>query len=386
MKIAYLTPEYPHKYVDNNSGGIGTSIYNLATGLKSKGCSVIILVYNQSKDEVIESREAIIYKIKNNKLKGLSWFLTRKKIENLINRLYIENKLDLIEAPDWTGITSLIKTLCPMVLKLHGSDTYFCHLEQRKSKWWNRFHEKRALRTADGYISVSKYTAQKTNEIFKTNIPFEIIPNCVNVEVFKPSKFENRKATKTILYLGTLIRKKGVLEIPHIFNYVIKEVPEAHLLMIGGDSIDVITKTSSTYQLMLGLFSDEALQKFKYLGKVSYHLVKRYLEEADVLIFPSFAEALPVSWLEAMAMEKLIVASNIGWAIEVIEHSVDGFLISPSDHRKFANSIIKILKSEVESKKISKLARQKITLKFSTPIVAEKNINYYKKVIHGKKS
>ncbi|WP_431243029.1 hypothetical protein ACQ9BO_25840 [Flavobacterium sp. P21] len=48
MTIAFLTPEYPHAKT-GNSGGIGTSIKNLAIGLLAQGVSVRILVYAQKK-------------------------------------------------------------------------------------------------------------------------------------------------------------------------------------------------------------------------------------------------------------------------------------------------------------------------------------------------
>ena len=166
MKIAFLTPEYPHAKT-GNSGGIGTSIKNLAQGLIAQGCSVRILVYGQKEDTVFDDHGIVVQQIKNVKLKGLSWWLTRKKLERIINELYASKEIDLVEAPDWTGITSFIKpNKCPIAIKLHGSDTYFCHLDQRPVKWVNKFHEKRAIKNADGLISVSQFTADLTNQLF----------------------------------------------------------------------------------------------------------------------------------------------------------------------------------------------------------------------------
>ena len=165
-RIAFLTPEYPHAKT-GNSGGIGTSIKNLAQGLLAQGCEVRILVYGQTADAVFEDNGIVVQQIKNVKLKGLSWWLTRKKLERIINELYANNEIDLVEAPDWTGITSFIKPKkCPVVIRLNGSDTYFCHLDQRPVKWINKFHEKRALQNADRLISVSQFTADLTNQLF----------------------------------------------------------------------------------------------------------------------------------------------------------------------------------------------------------------------------
>ena len=102
MKIAFLTPEYPHPKT-GNSGGIGTSIKNLAMGFLAQGVSVRVLVYGQKEDAFFEDNGVLIQQIKNVKVKGLSWFFTRKKIERIINKLYSNKEVDLIEAPDWTG-------------------------------------------------------------------------------------------------------------------------------------------------------------------------------------------------------------------------------------------------------------------------------------------
>ena len=78
MKIAFLTPEYPHPKT-GSSGGIGTSILNLSKGLVQLGHKVSIVIYGQNTDEVFQDNGITFYKIKNIKVKGLSLFLTQKK-------------------------------------------------------------------------------------------------------------------------------------------------------------------------------------------------------------------------------------------------------------------------------------------------------------------
>jgi hypothetical protein len=52
------------------------------------------------------------------------------------------------------------------VIRLNGSDTYFCNLDYRMVKWKNKFHEKRALQKLMHCLPCRKFTADKTNEIF----------------------------------------------------------------------------------------------------------------------------------------------------------------------------------------------------------------------------
>src|SRR5690606_15680433 len=193
------------------SGGIGTSIRNLAAGLIQAGHEPLVLVCGQDCDEVFEDEGIVFYRIKNVSFKGLSWYFTRKKIEKLIDRLYSEGKVNLAEAPDWVGISSFIKPKkCPIVVRLNGSDTYFCHLDKRAVSFASRFHEKRALTNADALLSVSRFTAEVTSGLFNLEREFSIIPNGIDAAKFCPSNSSVKP--NSILYFGTLIRKKGLLE------------------------------------------------------------------------------------------------------------------------------------------------------------------------------
>nr|WP_315217570.1 glycosyltransferase family 4 protein [uncultured Flavobacterium sp.] len=386
MQIAFLTPEYPHPKT-GSSGGLGTSIKNLAIGLLEENSSVRVLVYGQKEEAVFEDNGIVVQQIRNIKFKGLSWWLTRKKLERIINQLYANKEIDLVEAPDWTGITSFIQPKkCPIVIRLNGSDTYFCHLDNRPVKWKNKFHERRALQKADGLISVSQFTADVTNEVFALQKYFSIIPNGIDVNLFNGNNNieDNGNNKNTILYFGSLIRKKGLLELPLIFNEVIRINPEAQLVLVGKDVSDIVSGKPSTWAMMQELFTSEALQNVMCLGIVPYHEIKKQIDLATVCVFPSFAEALPVSWIEAMALQKPVVASNVGWAKEVIVDGEEGFLVHPRDHKKYAERILELLAHPDLQLEFGTAARKKVVTKFSTPIVARQSLFFYKNVIGTK--
>jgi glycosyltransferase involved in cell wall biosynthesis len=383
MKIAFLTPEYPHPNT-GSSGGIGTSIKNLAIGLLKEGCTVRVLVYGQKEDAFFEDNGILIQQIKNVKFKGLSWFFTRKKLQRIIDQLYHEKEIDLVEAPDWTGITSFINTKCPIVIRLHGSDTYFCHLDNRPVKWVNKFHEKRALQKADGLLSVSQFTADLTNQLFGLERKFTVIPNSIDTDSFISNNNNNNNNNKTILYFGSLIRKKGLLELPLIFNEVLKTIPDAKLVLVGRDVPDIISGHTSTWGMMQELFTIKALQNVSYLGSVPYHEIQKQINEAALCVFPSFAEALPLSWLEAMAMKKPIVASNIGWATEIIADGVDGFLVHPTDHKEYATRVVTLLNDTNLMHTFGKSAYRKVEEKFGIHAISKKNIEFYDSLIKKK--
>ena len=133
--------------------------------------------------------------------------------------------------------------------------------------------------------------------------------------------------------------------------------------------------------MMQKLFSPKALKNVTYLGGVSYGEIKKYIEQATICVFPTFAEALPVSWLEAMALQKPIVASNIGWATEMIADGVEGFLVNPTDHTTYANKIITLLEDPELQKQFGIAAKQKVAQKFSMEVVAKQSLVFYESLI-----
>lgn len=378
MKIAFLTPEYPHPKT-GHAGGIGTSVLSLTNALSHLGHEISILVYGQDKDDYFIEDKIHFYKIKNIKIKGISLILTQKKVERLINSLYKSGKIDIVEAPDWTGFTAFINSKCPLVIRENGSDTYFCHLDNRKVKFKNKFLEKRALKKADGIISVSDFTGNFTNDLFSLNKNFRVIPNSINIALFEPEHSSSEKLS--ILYFGTLIRKKGLLELPEIFNLVHENNEHVELILVGKDSGDIKSGSTSTWELMQPLFNAASIKKVSYLGAVEYSRIQNLIKDATVCVFPSFAEALPVSWLEAMAMEKAIVASNIGWATEMIEDGKEGFLVHPTHHKEYAERILELLEDTIKQNQFGKAAREKVKKKFSHDLVAKQSVEFYKTLI-----
>lgn len=380
MKIAFLTPEYPH-YKTGNSGGIGTSIKNLALGLIKQGCSVRILVYGQKEDAVFEDNGICVQQIQNVKRKGISWYLTRKKLQRILNTLYENQEIDIVEAPDWTGITSFMKLKIPLVIRFHGSDTYFCHLENRHQKLKNFWFEKLAVQKAKAFIAPTTFAGEVSRKLF--GIKNKIIKTIhYGLEL---NKFENLNPEVyekgLILYIGTIIRKKGVYELSEIFNLVRKQHPEAKLILIGEDSSDIATQSQSTWHLLQQQFQSEDLEKVSYLGKIPYHEVQSYIKKAQVCVFPTFAETLGMVTIESMAMQKPIVNSNFDWAKELIIDGESGFLVYPKNHIEYAAKINAILEDNLLAKQLGENARKRVENLFDIEKISRENLRFYKTLI-----
>ena len=380
MHIGLITPEYPHPKV-THAAGIATSIKNLAVTLVKKGVAVTVFVYHQKEDAIIEDQGVIIHLIKKIPYQFFGWYLYRKHLQNYINSIVKNKNIDLLEAPDWTGITAFMKFKVPLVIRFHGSDAYFCKLDNRKQKFKNYIFEKKALKKATAFIAPTTFAGEETRKIFGLNIKkIKTIHYGLQLEHFvnnNPEIFDEN----TILYIGTIIRKKGVLELTKIFNKVIETNPEAKLILIGGDAPDIKTGSTSTYALMQEMFSNNAKSNVNYLGKIPYYEVKTQIEKAHVCTFPSFAETLGMVTIESMALQKPVVNTSIGWAKELIDNGENGYLVHPTNINLYAEKIVTLLNDIVLCKTVGKAARTKIESTFDIEKQADKNIEYYFQII-----
>lgn len=378
MHVGFLTPEYPHPSL-TPSGGLGTSIKNLAVRLAALGVKVTVFTVFQNQDKTFEDHSVIIKSIKLKKHPFFGWYIERKRIQHIIQKEIIKESIDVLEAPDWTGISAFMKFSIPLVIRLNGSDGYFCELDNRKQKFKNFVFEKSALKNADEIVSVSTFTGIITKKIFGLKNNIQTIHNSIDVDQFLPnnSKINNGQ----ILYFGTIIRKKGILELAKAFNLVIKKNSNANLLLVGKDAIDVFTKTS-TIQLFYDLLSPEARGSVTHLEEVPYNEIKSYIHEANVVVLPSFAEAFPMTWLETLALEKPLISSNIGWANELMVNNSTGYTVDPRNHKAFALKIIELLKNPKLCEAFGKEGRLRVVENFSSQKITNQNIEFYKECIN----
>ncbi len=380
MHIAFLTSEYPHEKI-SHAGGLGTSIKNLAGALTKHNIEITVFVYGQQKAEIFTENNIHFHLIQDQKYTIAKWFLYRKYIQKYCNSIIKEQNIDILEVPDWTGITAFMNFRIPLVIRFHGSDTYFCHLEKRQQKAKNFWFEKLAIQGAKAFIAPTTFAGALSKKLFGIkNRIIKTIHYGLELDKFEnpnPDIFEKG----LILYIGTIIRKKGVFELPKIFDLVRQHHPEAKLVLIGGDSSDIETQTKSTWQLLQEQFQSEDLRNVSYFGKIPYNEVQDYIKKANLCVFPTFAETLGMVTIESMAMQKPVVNSNIGWANELIIDGESGFLVHPENHVEYAAKINSILENDQLAKKIGKNARERVESLFDIEKIVDENICFYKSLI-----
>lgn len=115
-----------------------------------------------------------------------------------------------------------------------------------------------------------------------------------------------------------------------------------------------------------------------FAGEIPTHQITDYICLADVFVnLSSRTSTAEQSLLEAMAQEKVVIASEVSAVSSVIENKIDGFLIRPADYDSLAELIFKAFNEELEGKEIGKRARAKVLSLFDSQKMVDQTLNGY---------
>ena len=380
MTIGLLTPEYPHPLC-KASGGIGSSIQNSARDLVALGHRVVVFVYGQRSAQVLDDQGVQLHFIPFKKYAFGGWYFYRKFIQRYVNNCIAREQIQLIEAPDWTGITACMRLNAPLVIRFHGTDAYFCHLEGRPQKLKNFLLEKWAMRVAVAFSSPTHFAAEITQFIFRLKeIKTVIIPNGIIINQFanpNPAAFE----PGLIAYFGTLIRKKGVFELIEIFKQLLVVQPTARLVLVGADAPDIQSGADSTWNELQKNIPAAVLDRIQYTGKVPYEQMQAYIAQAHLCVLPSLAETQGMVTLEAMAMQKPVLTSNFGWSAELLEDGISGYCIHPKNHALYVQKIVELMVDSQRAIHMGKAARAMVAQNFDSKTISIQTSNFYQDII-----
>ena len=374
MHVGFLTLEYPPL----PSGGIGTSLRSLGRALVAQGHRVTVVGWGpklETEDEGVRVRF-----LGDAGVPRLGWLLNRLAVRQELVRLVEKEGLDLVATHDWCGPSAGLSLPCPVAVHLHGSATYFAHLLGEELRPSIHLAESVALRRADGLASVSRFTAATTRRLFGLEKPIEVIPNGVDAERFRPGRADEVEPG-VVLYFGTLVRKKGVLDLGPVFSEIVRRDPGARLRLIGRDSPDRQTGSASTWELLAASLSPAARARTEYVGARPYLEVHEQVRRAAVCVFPSYAEALPLAWLEAMACGRPIAAYDVGWAPELIRSGTDGLLVPLGKTSSLAEAALSVLADPVLGRSLGEAARARAESEFSSAAVASRTAEWYARML-----
>ena len=197
------------------------------------------------------------------------------------------------------------------------------------------------------------------DDLLRRGIPsnkITVIYNGVNEDNFKPSepdmeylKLWNLNGKKIVGFIGSFYRYEGLDLLIEAFAHLLATMPDAVLLLVGGGETEKELKEKVRKLNLNG--------KVIFAGRIPHDRIPGVYALIDILVYPRYSMRLtelvtPLKPLEAMAMGKAVVASDIGGHRELIRHNETGLLFPAGNAFRLAESVELLLTDHGLRKKL----------------------------------
>ncbi|SDI99811.1 Glycosyltransferase involved in cell wall bisynthesis [Frankineae bacterium MT45] len=236
----------------------------------------------------------------------------------------------------------------PTIVHAHGS---------RFTKWFDSRppRQRRLIRwllRADRYLVLGKPIALEYEERLRLR-PEQILvlPNPVSwpEQLSQLEAGEGAPAKVTAVFLGRFGRRKGIYDLLTAAASLPPHVQQRLEIVAAGDG-EVDQVRAQVAALGLG----DVVRIHTWLSPERRDLL---LDEADILLLPSYHEGLPMALLEGMAFRLAPVVTPVGGIGEVISDGVNGLLVAPGDHLGIAEAIERLVEDEYLRGQLADAAR-----------------------------
>ena len=315
-------------------------------------------------------------------LRNLYKFLRRDKIQIL--QTHTPKALIL------GSIAGRLANVPIVITTLHG-----LHIRENTSSWkrflWLLFYKFVAM-LSDFTISVNKEDAlSMIYEGICNKKTIEALDGGVgrNLDLFSPDRFlpefiKNKKQGLGIpsdcLVIGIvarMVREKGFLDLFEAFSLVKKEFSDTVLLVVGEtdwEKKDYITpQAAEKYRIENATF---------FLGERTD--MPELYSIMDIFVLPTYREGFPVTLMEAAAMGRAVIATNITGCRDVVEDGKTGLLVAPGDPRALANALVTLIRSPELRQKMGEMARKKALRDFDEKDFYSKQKKIYQRLLEEK--
>lgn len=199
--------------------------------------------------------------------------------------------------------------------------------------------DRAGFRASDAVVSVSKFQADEMKTIYGVaESQIAVIHN--GVELGRYASLSVPKDSKNnILFVGRLAPKKGVIALVEAMTHVLKDLPDATLVIVGGTpEFDFLGSEVADRIAKLGLQDSVTIEM-----AVPETILPEYYRSADVLVAPSEGyESLPTVILEAMAADLPVVATR-SWGTPEALGDLHPGLLPDNQPATIASGIVRIL-------------------------------------------
>ncbi|MFN2501632.1 MAG: glycosyltransferase family 4 protein [Pyrinomonadaceae bacterium] len=252
-----------------------------------------------------------------------------------------------------------------VVVHFHAGD--MDHYYSRQPRLGQRFISWSLKRCTD-FIAVSEASATRLRK-HAPNAAITVIPNAIKTSSFsdrKQLRFKARGEPVRVLFVGAMGKLKGERDLIEALAMVDCDSTalSVSLLGYGSDGIRDLCTRSGVGQLI------------DHLGPVPASEGIKYFERADIFVLPTYAEAMPISVIEAMAAGLPVITTKVGGIPELIEHGVDGFLVEPGDIKSIAATIETLINDKHLRRQVGLRAQDKARKQMDISSFEEKLSSY----------
>lgn len=376
MKILMVSNDF----LPDNPGGVANHIANLSEALVRLGHQVMILHFSYALDEDRHDNHAgvpihhvavaknLAFK-RSLYAKVMRFFLTWWKGGAVLSKLIKRYHPDVVHWHDYYHSSLAIRRIHfkgKKVLTNHASG--FLELYARQG--WTRYYLKFLAKPADAMIGPSEELAEKSKV---TGKPCYFIPNGVNLERFQPvaDKGAARK------YLGyapddlcivaprRLDPKNGLDVLIQAIPQVLHCEPKAQFVIAGGGD----PRLQRHYETLAQTLN--VGHRFSVTGYLEYHMMPQIIGIADIVVIPSYYEAVSLALLEAMACGVPVIVTDVGGMPSVVDDSV-GLVVPAGDPKKLGEAILKLSRSSEQRQQKGLQARSKVAMLYSWQTIAQR--------------
>jgi glycosyltransferase involved in cell wall biosynthesis len=259
-----------------------------------------------------------------------------------------------------------------------------------KSKWiyrvidsavyWNRklltqlYYKHWVIPAMDAAVGVSQRSLDEMIQHYSFKKPSVCIPRAVDIDHFAnyiPEAEARQKVgipedSFVLLFLGNFTKQKRPDRFVDIINLVKESIPNVHGLMVGDGPL-----RSSVNEQISTLSLENNITCVGYKKDV-----RPWIAMSDVLLLTSDTEGMPGVVLEAAAMKKITISTDVGGVREFINQDENGYLISNKNVKEFVKYIIHLNFNKDLDYKISNSIFIKVSESYNLNFISSKYLEF----------
>lgn len=359
-------------------GGVVAVVLNLLSSFsKMAQVDLVFVSYNlEIKSEIIKqySRNIKIHYLPYTfPFKLIDYFINRKSL----NRIIESQKPDLIHIQEVTPhiLRFLRFPKDRIVLTQHGIMSeeykYAVNLRDKLQSLFKGFVERNVFPLFNNVIFISDYNR---NLFPPKSIVSEKIYNPVNPIFFTKTNVSGQM--NTISYVGRINKNKNLTIVLQALARLKKENIIFTLHVVGGYKDNYYETEVNTI-----VNENELSRQVIFYGWQTQEQILQVHEKCRIFVLPSQQETMPVVVGEAMALGKVVIASNVGAVSEMVTDKISGFLFKRNDLDQLY-SLLKQLHNNTELiETTSANAMREAREKFHPDSIAAKTYEFYSKVL-----